>query len=1370
MKASLPHFIVFVLFVVLAGTGYSQPCPTTAVNPWEWPSHSNWFVGNGIQGKFLNGGGIQISPQPSLVSYEGITSASDDRGRLVFHTNGRLLWDAAGNLKYSGLLEGNEGHMTNGSAAQGVMSVRHPLDTNSYYVFTVDDANQPTANGLNYFVFDRNANPVSGPVRLGSYRTSEGLTATKHFNGVDIWITVYASGTNDFYTYLLKCDGVVATPVISPVAPKFSGQKERGGLAFSWNGKFFAQGHPDYNPDSDKEVSVYKFDNKTGIISDPHHISSPTANENPYDIIFSPDNSKVYVSSATGNLAYYDISSWNTATMTASYKQIPGVATGSHSAIEIGGDGKLYMATLAQGLGVFNGNLNSGSISYSLVPGTSGTNRGLPTMYLPPAEEPEIAEVGPFCPTDPPVDLSTNWICSGLDAEDVGNGLSVYSGNGITNPVSGIFSPSAAGVGTHMIIYKRCSVDDTTFIIVKACSCPDTSLKPIPPLCADGSLNLNDYKLTTENGTWSIVQAPPGSTATITGGNMFNANNTVAGNYTVRFTLSDQKPGCPPYAERIIRINPLPVLQLTASPINCYGQSTTLTVSGAQNYSWSTGAQGTSLVITPGSTSTYTVTGTDANGCKSTKTITITVPPKIDVNTSAVNITCFGKCDGSVAVTASGGTGTLSFNWSTNPVQNSQQISALCPGTYTVTVTDNNSCVVTASVTITEPPLLSATVNTQQVQCKGMCNGAITALATGGNGGYVYNWSTSPPQQTANISQLCPGTYSLTVQDSKLCVYTTTITITEPDSLKLSVQKVDPTCKPDGKATVTATGGNGTYTYNWNSTPPQTTATATGLPEGIYTVTVIDAKGCKDSASVTLVAPITFTLTTTSTNASCYGICDGTASVSVSGGTGNFTYHWNSSPPQNTAQATQLCAGTYTILVVDIDDCKNKAVVNITQPPQIFIQITHTNPTCLVAGTATAQASGGSGNFTYLWNNGQTQNTATGLSPGTYTVIVTDAISCKETATVTLLPPQYPTAAFSFSNACIGSPVIFNNNCTVGNGNTITHYYWNFGDPQSGINNISNASSGISHLYNSVDSFLVSVLVIADNGCRDSIKKWVPVWPMPIVNFSYAQEGCAPLCANFINSSSISMGSISHWVWNFGDPASGTANFSNAQHPGSHCYVNPGTYDVTLGAESNKGCKTTKTMAELITVYPVPVAAFRASTYETQILDPEINFSDETIGEHNYIHWDFGVSNILNDTANYAHPSWTYQDTGKYMVCLTVENQYGCRDNICRKLEIKPYWTIYVPNTFTPNGDGFNDFFNASGFNILAYQLWIFDRWGNMIYTTGNTSGPEAAVPWNGKANGGTETAQQDVYVWKIKLTDIFYKERNYSGTVNLIK
>jgi len=575
------------LLFLFAFNSNAQTCVAVSpTQPWTWPGHNNWFFGpeNTWQGQTYKW--APVSPGPlapattpqgtigvhAVSYYEGNTAASDDNGNLLFFSNGRNLWDASGTgiAKYTGLLEGNEnGALMNGSAVQGVITVRHPLNPNKYYIFTTDDANSTTVtNGFNYFVFDQNGNNIAplGPNRLGAYRTMEGVAATRHANGVDIWITSYESGTNNFNSYLLTCSGLNTTPVVSAVAPMINSfNEERGGIAFSWDGKRFAQVHPNSTGGaSDKEVSVYDFNNTTGVISNPLNVSSIAANELPYDVLFSPDNSKLYYSTALGQVGYYDISSGVAATILATQTFLTITAANTHAAIEIGPDGTLYQADGGNGqpLRKIAGNLNAGgagAFTLSTIAGTQ-TSKGLPTMYLPPQDYLHIPAAGPICNTSgTKLNLSANWLCAGTNAEDPVGNPTGWSGSGITDAANGIFDPSGLAAGPYVITYTYsaacATVTATVTITVTSCAvtCGDTTLSAsIPNICSGaGTFDLATYNGTSAPGTWSILTGPAGYTATIAGnGHTFNFNNTLGGTYTVRHTLTTVGAGCPDSASR----------------------------------------------------------------------------------------------------------------------------------------------------------------------------------------------------------------------------------------------------------------------------------------------------------------------------------------------------------------------------------------------------------------------------------------------------------------------------------------------------------------------------------------------------------------------------------------------------------------------------------------------------------------------------------------------------------------------------------------------------------------------------------------------------------------------------------------------------
>ena len=187
-------------------------------------------------------------------------------------------------------------------------------------------------------------------------------------------------------------------------------------------------------------------------------------------------------------------------------------------------------------------------------------------------------------------------------------------------------------------------------------------------------------------------------------------------------------------------------------------------------------------------------------------------------------------------------------------------------------------------------------------------------------------------------------------------------------------------------------------------------------------------------------------------------------------------------------------------------------------------------------------------------------------------------------------------------------------------------------------------------------------------------------------------------------------------------------------------------------------------MPALVTVYPNPIADFTMSPQPTTVLNGTIQFTDMSILANTWS-WNFG--DLLNSSSNLQNPQFTYIDTGLFAVQLFVTSQYGCVDSILKYVRIDPDFTLYVPNAFTPNSDGNNDEFLPIGTMIDAnnYKLWIFDRWGSCIFYTENLN-----KGWDGRANDGSEIAQEDVYVWKIQLNDFSGAKKSFVGHVSLIK
>jgi len=445
----------------------------------------------------------------------------------------------------------------------------------------------------------------------------------------------------------------------------------------------------------------------------------------------------------------------------------------------------------------------------------------------------------------------------------------------------------------------------------------------------------------TSDGTATVVAAggvPVYTYLWNNGQTTATATGLTAGNYTA--TVTDNH-GCTSIATSTV--SPLTItLSLTGGVYNggynlsCAGGSNgtvnlaVLSGLGPFTYSWSTGATTEDLSGAPAGTYTVTV----SNGaCTSTSQILLTGPPAVSLTPSSTNVNCSGAKDGTATVAVAGGIGPFTYSWSTNPVKTTQAVSNLGPGNYSVLVTDANGCQASGGVSITQPTTVNTTGVITHLKCKGDSNGAINITAGGGTPPYTYLWNGGIT--TEDRTGLKAKAYTVTVTDSHGCAKKTTFTVTEPAAtLQLVTTKTNVRCYggSTGAAGVTASGGVPPFTYSWNTIPVKTTASISNIPAGHYICSVTDAGGCVKTANITVTQPTLMVLTTSQSNVTANGGHNGSASVSVSGGTPGYTYIWNTVPIKTTASINNLGAGAYTIKVTDSKGCSKTALVVITQP------------------------------------------------------------------------------------------------------------------------------------------------------------------------------------------------------------------------------------------------------------------------------------------------------------------------------------------------------------------------------------------------------------------------------------------------------
>ena len=372
-------------------------------------------------------------------------------------------------------------------------------------------------------------------------------------------------------------------------------------------------------------------------------------------------------------------------------------------------------------------------------------------------------------------------------------------------------------------------------------------------------------------------------------------------------------------------------------------------------------------------------------------------------------------------------------------------------------------------------------------------------------------------------------------------------------------------------------------------------------------------------------------------------------------------------------------------------------------------------------------------------------------------LIVTSNDGCSDTITKNVVVHPLPVAQFSSSSVCDGTSVQFNDLSTIPTTDTIQSQVWNFGDGSPFVT-IQNPS----HLYAVAGSYPIQLFVVSYFGCPDSLTKTIIINPNPVVSFAANDTtGCEPLCISFLNSSSIATGNNAIYLWSFGDgsPTSSSQSLD-------HCYNNDSVYaanffDVTLTVTSDSGCISTLSKNNYIAVYPNPNADFTVQPTTTTITDPIISFTDLSTGG-NFWNWNFGDT----DSSSVFNPSpHAYADSGTYTITLITTTQYGCGDTTNQTIVIESDFIFYIPNAFTPDGDGLNDNFTGKGIFINTYEMSIFDRWGNLIFFT-----DDIGKPWDGKANHGSAIAQDDVYVYVVKVVDFNRRKHNYRGIVTLVR
>jgi len=470
--------------------------------------------------------------------------------------------------------------------------------------------------------------------------------------------------------------------------------------------------------------------------------------------------------------------------------------------------------------------------------------------------------------------------------------------------------------------------------------------------------------------------------------------------------------GCTASAQQVTIFEPTPItITGTVNNATCNGGcdgAIVVSIFGGvapYSYAWSNGM--TTQNVTNACAGTYSITVVDANGCDAAVIYTIQNSGSGNITVAGVvtNTTC-GQNTGAIDITVTGGTGSYYYLWSNNAT--SEDIAGLNSGLYMVTVADSLGCYTIETFAVNDTNGISLSLVATDMYCNNP--GTITATVSGASIPYVINWGDG----TADVVTVLPpvhnysaaGTYTVIVSDS-FCLTSASATINDSSIVVSLIETVQPTgCTiANGKLKVAVTGGTPPYTYLWSN--GATADSIVNVAAGTYTVTVSDNGSCTVSQTFTLTANNPgFAATTTTTNVNCSNGNQGSATVIANGGILPYTYLWSTGATTQTI--TGLSVGVYMVTVTDSSGCFNVRPAYVNYSNQSFyVYLTTVSPNCGNNGSITATPSNGTGPYTYLWSNGATTQTISGLSPGNYTVTVTDSTGCQRIVSRTLTTTCY---------------------------------------------------------------------------------------------------------------------------------------------------------------------------------------------------------------------------------------------------------------------------------------------------------------------------------------------------------------------------
>tara|TARA_B100001758_G_scaffold81904_1_gene69627 strand:- start:31479 stop:36704 length:5226 start_codon:yes stop_codon:yes gene_type:complete len=450
-------------------------------------------------------------------------------------------------------------------------------------------------------------------------------------------------------------------------------------------------------------------------------------------------------------------------------------------------------------------------------------------------------------------------------------------------------------------------------------------------------------------------------------------------------------------------------------------------------------------------------------------------------------------------------------------------------------------------------------------------------------------------------------------------------------------------------------------------------------------------------------------------------------------------------------------AGNYnvTLKVVSNNGCENNVSKNV-QVYELPLVDFYVENNCEGQANIFTDLSSSTNNdileIEYDYNDGSTSNdsissyvfSASGHFDVSLTAITKNG--CESTLIKTAEVYANPIVDFAISELCFGSPTIFNDYSFVEN-SSIVSWKWIFG-----LESFSSISNAV-YTFENDGVHDVSLSVISARGCQAYKQEEITVNKLPAPIFEAPLHVC--LASEFsINDMSDGNGAdIVAWTYKFGDGAS-----SNKQNP-SHIYNSLGDYDISLEVVSEDGCIKDTIIPSLITVHSFPLADFQASSLIVSEFDSEISFFNDSDGAIAYL-WDFDSG----DYSDEKNPVYDFRNTREYNVSLTAVSSFGCESEIVKSIYVYPEFSIFIPDAFTPDGDGINDLFEVKGNRILEFEMQLYDRWGGLVFESTSID-----YAWNGTDYSGL-LMDNGVYLYRIAVYDLNGRLWVYNGELSLLR